>query len=78
MFKNSDKQYKQGPGRPKWSGERTAKCDVRLNSEEDFMLQELSERNDVTRSTIMRKALRDFYKFNTHDTTNVDNMNKER
>lgn len=29
------------------------------------MLTILSDRNGVTRSTIMRKALRDFYKFNS-------------
>ena len=45
----------------------TGKCDVRLTSEEDSMLDRLAERNDVTRSTIMRKALRDFYKFNSRD-----------
>ena len=54
-------------GRPRWSGERDSKCDVRLNAEENDMLNELAERNEVTRSTIMRKALKDFYKFNTED-----------
>lgn len=46
-----------------------SKCDVRLTREEDGMLQELSERNGVTRSEIMRKALDDFYKWNSPDET---------
>lgn len=53
------------PGRPRWSGERVSKCDVRLNDEENDMLNKLSELNDVSRSDVMRKALKDFYKFNT-------------
>lgn len=41
------------------------KCDVRLDERELNMLAELSERNGVTRSDIMRRALRDFWKFNS-------------
>lgn len=52
---------RQGRNRGSYSG----KCDVRLTKKEDDMLNILSDRNGVTRSTIMRKALRDFYKFNT-------------
>lgn len=52
-------------GRPKDSGHRGqsvyhGKCDVRLSKEEDSMLSRLAERNDTTRSEVMRKALRDF------------------
>lgn len=53
------------PGRPRWSGEYEGKCDVRLDKKELAMLEHLSELNDVTRSDVMRKALRDYYKFNT-------------
>lgn len=42
----------------------TGKCDVRLTAEENNALDRLAERNDVSRSTIMRKALADFIKFN--------------
>lgn len=43
----------------------SGKCDVRLTHEENRMLNELSYYNSATRSQIMRKALRDFYRFNT-------------
>ena len=41
------------------------KCDVRLNKEESGMLEYLSELNAVSRSDVMRRALRDYFKFNT-------------
>ena len=41
------------------------KCDVRLTAEEDLMLTRLAEKNEVTRSDIMRRALKDFIKFNS-------------
>ena len=31
------------------------------------MLNELADRNDVSRSDVMRKALRDLYRFNSDD-----------
>lgn len=62
-----NRDWPKRKGRPRWNGERDSKCDVRLNAEENDMLNELAERNEVTRSTIMRKALKDFYKFNTED-----------
>ena len=42
----------------------TGKCDVRLTAAENSALDRLAARNDVSRSTIMRKALRDFIRFN--------------
>ena len=62
---NNDILFKRGRGRPRWSGERVSKCDVRLNAEERNMLEELAERNEVSNSDIMRMALRDLYKFNS-------------
>lgn len=65
-----DEQWrnKKRRGRPRWSGEfNSGKCDVRLTSEENSMLNELADRNDVSRSDVMRKALRDLYKFNSDD-----------
>lgn len=41
------------------------KVDVRITTAENKMLNELSEKHGETRSTIMRKALADFYRFNT-------------
>lgn len=52
-------------GRPKYSNKFYGKCDVRLDKKELEMLVHLSELNEVTRSDIMRRALRDYYKFNT-------------
>lgn len=66
MWKDN-KQGKKGPGRPKYSGSYRDKCDVRLNKEESAMLDHLADVNEVSRSQIMRKALKDFYKFNTDE-----------
>lgn len=63
----NDKPYKRRRGRPMWSGERVSKCDVRLNDEENNMLNRLAERNEVSRSDVMRMALRDLYKFNSKE-----------
>lgn len=57
-------------GRPKGYANRgldmkLRKCDVRLTSEEDRMLDYLAEMNETTRSSVMRKALVDMFKFNT-------------
>lgn len=43
------------------------KCDVRLTKEEDQMLDYLAERNEETRSSVMRRALRDMFRFNTEE-----------
>lgn len=56
---------KKRPGRPRWSGEFESKCDVRLSAEENDALNELAEKNEVSRSDVMRRALRDFYTFNS-------------
>lgn len=41
------------------------KCDIRLDAEENRMLDQLSERNGATRSDIMRRALRDYWRWNS-------------
>lgn len=46
---------------------KPGKCDVRLTAEEDRMLNTIAERNGVSRSEVVRKALKDFYKFNGGD-----------
>lgn len=56
-------------GRPESAGYRgqnvfTGKCDVRLTAEEDNALSRLAERNETSRSEVMRKALRDFVRWN--------------
>lgn len=63
----SKREVRRGPGRPVGGSKRMfhGKCDVRLDKQELNMLSQLAEINDVTRSDVMRKALRDYYKFNT-------------
>lgn len=64
MWKDKERENR-GPGRPKYTGKYRDKCDVRLNKEESAMLDHLSELNEVSRSDIMRTALKELYKFNT-------------
>ena len=64
-MREEKQRRKKGHGRPKFSGRYRDKCDVRLNKEESAMLDHLSELNEVSRSDVMRKALKELYKFNT-------------
>lgn len=64
-MREEKQRKKKGPGRPKYSGTYRDKCDVRLNKEESAMLDHLSELNEVSRSDVMRKALKELYRFNT-------------
>lgn len=59
-------------GRPEGSGNRgrevyRGKCDVRLSKQDDFDLTRLAERYETSRSEVLRKALRDFVKFNSEE-----------
>lgn len=67
MRSDGDRRYEKRRGRPRWSNVYEGKCDIRLDKEELEMLQELTDRNETTKSSVMRKALRDFYKFNTEE-----------
>ena len=42
-----------------------SKCDIRLTKRENDMLNELAERNGVSRSDVMRRALLNEYKWNS-------------
>ena len=53
------------PGRPLKPVAFSGKCDVRLTKKENEMLNYLAEKNDASRSDIMRTALKELYKFNT-------------
>lgn len=55
------------PGRPNDAKSYSGKCDIRLSAEEDSILNILANRNNVSRSEIMRKALKDFWKFNSEE-----------
>lgn len=68
MSKDNERNSR-GPGRPEGSGKRGGttyhgKCDVRLSAEENSALNRLAEQYETTRSEVVRKALRDFLKFN--------------
>lgn len=67
MSRDESKYRKRGPGRPNWSYSYDSKVDVRISAKEDRMLNELANRYEESRSTIMRKALREFYSFNSED-----------
>lgn len=66
---SNQRDYKKRPGRPRsrWNTVRTDKCDIRLTDDESYMLNRLATQYGETRSTILRKALYDFYIFNTED-----------
>lgn len=55
------------PGRPNEKVSYSGKCDVRLSAEEDSILNTLANRNGVSRSEIVRKAIMDFWKFNSEE-----------
>ena len=55
------------PGRPLKPVAFSGKCDVRLTNKENEMLNYLAERNEASRSDIMRTALKELYKFNTEE-----------
>lgn len=62
---NENERKLRKPGRSDKSLRYGGKCDVRLSAEEDSMLTKLANDNGVTRSDVMRRALRDFWKFNS-------------
>ena len=68
-----DKRYIKGPGRyGSQQKQFYGKCDVRLDKKELMMLEELSKSRGVTKSDIMRRALKDFYRWNTEDGVNIE------
>lgn len=54
-------------GRPLKPTIFSGKCDVRLTKKENEMLNYLADRNEVSRSDVMRTALRELWKFNTEE-----------
>lgn len=64
---DESKYRKRGPGRPPWSDLYDTKVDTRITASDDRALNKLAEQYGVTRSTIIRKALHDFIKFNSED-----------
>ena len=60
---------KKKPGRPEGCGKRGGqtyhgKCDVRLTKEYDNMLNRLADRYGISRSDVMRTALKELADYN--------------
>lgn len=67
MIDNTKPVRRSKPGRPLKPVAFSGKCDVRLTKKENEMLNYLAERNEASRSDIMRTALKELYKFNTEE-----------
>lgn len=67
MIDNTKPVKRSKPGRPLKPVAFSGKCDVRLTKKENEMLNYLAERNEASRSDIMRTALKELYKFNTEE-----------
>ena len=67
MIDNTKPVRRFKPGRPLKPVAFSGKCDVRLTKKENEMLNYLAERNEASRSDIMRTALKELYKFNTEE-----------
>lgn len=63
---DESKYKKRGPGRPNWSYVYDTKVDTRITAADSNALDRLAEQYSVNRSTIVRKALSDFIKFNSN------------
>lgn len=62
-----ESKYRKRMGRPPWTNYYDAKVDTRISAADNNELNRLAERYGVPRSTIVRKALQDFIKFNKED-----------
>ena len=67
MIDNTKPVRRSKSGRPLKPVAFSGKCDVRLTKKENEMLNYLAERNEASRSDIMRTALKELYKFNTEE-----------
>ena len=67
MSRDESKYRKRGRGRPVWTNYFDTKVDTRITAKDSNALDRLAEKYGVTRSTIVRKAIHDFIRFNTED-----------
>lgn len=67
MSRDEIKYRSRGRGRPVWTNYFDTKVDTRITAKDSNALDRLAEKYGVTRSTIVRKALQDFIKFNEQD-----------
>lgn len=73
MSRDESKYKKRGPGRPVWTNYYDTKVDTRITAKDSNALDRLAEQYGVTRSQIVRKALRDFIVFNEGDNRKENN-----
>lgn len=66
-MRDESKHKKRGPGRPNWAYSYDTKIDTRVQASTSNALDRLAERYGVNRSTLVRKALEDFIRFNEED-----------
>lgn len=67
-----DENRKRGRGRPNWAYSYDTKVDTRITAKDSMALDRLAEQYGVNRSTIVRKALADFIRFNTNNDIKED------
>lgn len=62
-----ESKYRSRKGPKPWNSLYESKVDTRISAADNNALNRLAEERGVSRSTIIRKALHDFIKFNTDD-----------
>lgn len=67
MREVDESKYRSRKGPKPWNSLYQSKVDVRLSDKDNDALNRLAERYGESRSTIMRRALKDFIIFNNGD-----------
>lgn len=67
MREVDESKYRTRKGPKPWNNLYQSKVDVRLSDKDNNALNRLAERYGESRSTIMRRALKDFIRFNSED-----------
>lgn len=62
-----ESKYRKKRGPKPWNNLYQSKVDVRLSDKDNNALNRLADRYGESRSNIMRKALKDFIRFNEED-----------
>lgn len=66
-MRDENNYKKRKTGRPNWCYSYDTKVDTRITAADSNALDRLAKQYGVNRSTIVRKALKDFIKFNSED-----------
>lgn len=62
-----ESKYRSRKGPKPWNSLYESKVDTRISAADNNALNRLAEERGVSRSTIIRKALHDFIRFNTEE-----------